>query len=394
MLRVLSAAFRVGDVAALAKYAADETQPEKLRTKALTLVGSFAQTNPRERVTGLYRPLPARDAQMAARALESVIAYVGASKSEKILIALSQAAANVGATKTAPVLLEIVQDAKATPKSRIAALEALAKLNVPQSSTALAAAGNDTVPALKTAASKLLGATNPDTAAQQLIAAWANANAEEKQDIAVALGTTKSKASAEFLAKLVPNLAKEPIAARLEILEAAARHESAAPAVAAYQAALPATDPLAKYLPALEGGNAGKGEELFKEHAVAQCLRCHKVQGSGGDAGPDLTMIGAQKDRRYILESIVNPNAQIAEGFQTVMLTLNNADIKMGIIKEETPDTVTVQMPVPGAVAETVKKADVKKRESAPSGMPPGFGELLSQRELRDIVEFVANLKQ
>ena len=41
----------------------------------------------------------------------------------------------------------------------------------------------------------------------------------------------------------------------------------------------------------------------------------------------------------------------------------------------------------------TIKKVDIKQRDAAPSGMPPGFGDALSKRELRDVVEFVANLK-
>ena len=117
------------------------------------------------------------------------------------------------------------------------------------------------------------------------------------------------------------------------------------------------------------------------------------MNGSGGDAGPDLSGIGAKKDRRYLLESIVNPNAQTAEGFQSVMFTMKSGDFKVGIVKAETADTITVQMPVPGVPAETIKKAEVKARENAPSGMPPGMGELLTPRELRDIVEYVAGLK-
>jgi quinoprotein glucose dehydrogenase len=393
MFRVLGAAFRVGEVSALAKYAADAAQPEKLRTEALTLLGTFAQPMPRERVTGLYRPLPARDATVAARALESVVAHIGTAKNEKLLLALSEAAARLDAKGTADVLANIVQDAKAAPKARVAALEALAKLDVPQTTAALATAGSDSLPALKTAASKLLGARNPDSAAQQLIAAWNGADAVEKQGIATALGATNSTQAGAFLAKLVAALANEPAAARLEILEAAAQHEGAKAALAAYTAALPAADPVAKHLPALEGGDAVRGEALFKEHAVAQCLRCHKVNGSGGDAGPDLTGIGAKKDRRYLLEAIVNPNATIAEGFQTVMFTLANGDLKAGIVKSETADSITIQMPIPDAPSETFKKADVKARENAPSGMPPGMGELLSPRDLRDIVQYVAGLK-
>jgi hypothetical protein len=76
------------------------------------------------------------------------------------------------------------------------------------------------------------------------------------------------------------------------------------------------------------------------------------------------------------------------------MLSLANGDLKMGIIKEDKGDTVTIQMPAPGMAAETVKKADIKKTETGVSGMPPGLGEMLSLRELRDIVEYVANLKE
>jgi len=75
------------------------------------------------------------------------------------------------------------------------------------------------------------------------------------------------------------------------------------------------------------------------------------------------------------------------------MVTLANGDIKAGIVKAETADTVTLQMPVPDAPAETVKKADIRTRENAPSGMPPGLGDMLSKRDLRDIVEYLTGLR-
>jgi quinoprotein glucose dehydrogenase len=94
-----------------------------------------------------------------------------------------------------------------------------------------------------------------------------------------------------------------------------------------------------------------------------------------------------------LLEAIVNPNATIAEGFQTVMFTLNNGDIKAGIVKAEDAQTITLQMPAPDSVPEKVQKADIKSRDNAPSGMPPGLGDLLSKRDLRDILEYVSTLK-
>lgn len=62
-------------------------------------------------------------------------------------------------------------------------------------------------------------------------------------------------------------------------------------------------------------GDAGRGMKIFKEHPVAACNRCHKIDGTGGDIGPALDGLAARKSRDYIYESLVEPSATIAEGF-------------------------------------------------------------------------------
>jgi len=54
------------------------------------------------------------------------------------------------------------------------------------------------------------------------------------------------------------------------------------------------------------------------EDAIAEfaCGACHKVAGEEGDLGPDLTRIGALRDRDYLRRSILDPDAEIAEGFE------------------------------------------------------------------------------
>ena len=47
-------------------------------------------------------------------------------------------------------------------------------------------------------------------------------------------------------------------------------------------------------------------------------MRCHKIAGRGGDVGPDLSKIGGEKTRAYLLESIVLPNKAIAKNFESV----------------------------------------------------------------------------
>jgi mono/diheme cytochrome c family protein len=68
--------------------------------------------------------------------------------------------------------------------------------------------------------------------------------------------------------------------------------------------------------------------------------------------------------------------------------------MQIGIVKEETPNEFTLQTFVPGAPALTMKKSEVQARENAPSGMPAGMGDLLTRREIRDIIEYLASLRE
>jgi putative membrane-bound dehydrogenase-like protein len=65
-----------------------------------------------------------------------------------------------------------------------------------------------------------------------------------------------------------------------------------------------------------QAGDTEKGRNLFHNHAIASCIRCHKLNGKGGDIGPVLDGIASKKTRDYLLESLVKPSATLAEGFE------------------------------------------------------------------------------
>ena len=92
------------------------------------------------------------------------------------------------------------------------------------------------------------------------------------------------------------------------------------------------------------------------------------VGGQGGEVGPALDDIGAKVDRDYLLESIVNPNATIAKGYDFS----NHAEKRTGLRrhhKERDRQGRVINSPEDGIV--TVKTAEIKERIQGPSGMPP-----------------------
>ena len=68
--------------------------------------------------------------------------------------------------------------------------------------------------------------------------------------------------------------------------------------------------------PEVVKGDVKRGKKIFTTHPIANCARCHAVDGVGGVIGPALDTIAARKQEDYILQSLVDPGATIAEGFQ------------------------------------------------------------------------------
>jgi quinoprotein glucose dehydrogenase len=183
-----------------------------------------------------------------------------------------------------------------------------------------------------------------------------------------------------------------PPALWLELFEAAAKRDT--PALRARLAERErivekAPDPLSRFRECLVGGDGEAGRLLFTTRPEAGCVRCHTVAGQGAQIGPDLTWLRHSVERLHLLESVILPNATIATGYANALLTLTNGEVIGGVITLESSDELTLTSIADGK-KRTIKTAGIAERTSLPSPMPPIFGTVLSKRELRDLIEFLA----
>ncbi|MBI5773827.1 MAG: HEAT repeat domain-containing protein [Verrucomicrobia bacterium] len=397
-LRAINANFRTGDAKsakALVQFASTQTAPEEMRVEALAQLALWSAPPARDRVLGIYRPLPKRDARPAADALNSSLTTLLQSVPDNIRIAAADAAGKLQVKNAGALLFLLVTDGTTASKVRIAALGALAALKDKRLNDALKLASAAPDMGLRIEASRLLGQSGGASAIKRLTDALNKGGTAEKQSALSALTTMKGKDADKIISTWVERLAagKVPEELLLDVLEAGAtlRSPKASKALAAFNAARPKDDELAPFREVLHGGNAEAGRKIFLERADAQCLRCHKMKGEGSEVGPDLTTLGAQKPREYLLESIVLPNKIIAPGFDSVSVILKDEQEFSGVLKAETDTELTLA--IPGAAPVKVKKADIASRRKGLSGMPEGFGQILSKRDLRDLVEFLATVK-
>ena len=112
----------------------------------------------------------------------------------------------------------------------------------------------------------------------------------------------------------------------------------------------------------------------------------------GGEVGPSLSGVDTEHPRRYLLESIVFPNAVIAKGYDQTTLVLHDGTVVVGRVENESADSV--ELLLPDGNRRRFTKKDVQERASGKSAMPDNLAQLLTTRELRDLVEFLAGLRR
>lgn len=92
-----------------------------------------------------------------------------------------------------------------------------------------------------------------------------------------------------------------------------------------------------------------------------------------------------------MVEALIEPSARIAPGYGIVTLELKSKNKLNGILQAEKPDGYMMKI---GDKPDTlIKKSDVLNRINNPSSMPQ-MHYLLSKKEIRDVVSFLATLKE
>jgi quinoprotein glucose dehydrogenase len=151
------------------------------------------------------------------------------------------------------------------------------------------------------------------------------------------------------------------------------------------------TNVLARSSECLAGGEAELGKKIFVERQDVQCLRCHKMNGTGRDVGPDLTGIGSRLKREELLESILLPNARVAKGFENLVVKMKDGHSSVGLLKKEDIENIYIDSPEDGLLR--VPKAEIEELNPGLSAMPPEIATMLSKRDLRNLIEFLATAK-
>ena len=137
-------------------------------------------------------------------------------------------------------------------------------------------------------------------------------------------------------------------------------------------------------------GDRARVESLFR--TKGKCTQCHTVAGQGGRLGPELTEIGARRSAAYLRRALLEPEAEVPEGFLQVRVVAKDGRRLTGVRLNE--DTFTLQMRDLGDQIYSVWKADLKEIQKDRGKSPmPSYRSVLSDAELDDLIAYLASLR-
>jgi quinoprotein glucose dehydrogenase len=392
--------------ARLARFIARPDAPIDRRLEAVAVLRGWAQPPSLERVLGMWRPVSEpRELAVAKQAFERELPKILAAASdqnaanEKLRTSVLDAAVALGVPGVGSLLAATCNDASRDPATRVAALAALAASGDAAALPLAERLSRDGEPRVRQQARRVRakkgtqlisgGVPRLEALAVELADVCAEPAEDEprlreQQDAVDLLATLDVPAAGKAIERLGARLAAGGLDPRLALEVSEARDAKAG----AIQPTAAAAEQVAELL---EGGDAARGRELFFRRASLECVRCHRAEGTGGDVGPRLDGIAARRDRAYLLESVVRPSSQFAEGYRTTVVVTDEGRTLAGIVKGETPDEVVI-MTADGR-NHRIPALSIEDRSEGVSAMPADLAAKLTRRELRDLVEWLASLR-
>jgi len=136
-------------------------------------------------------------------------------------------------------------------------------------------------------------------------------------------------------------------------------------------------------------GDPARGEAIFRRNAL-QCLNCHAIAGAGGRVGPGLESLGASAPVDYLVDSLVEPNKAVKEGYHALTVATSEGRVYNGIKVGQTDLLLLLRDADDREIS--VPFASIDERKDAGSLMPAGLVDGLTRAELVDLVRFLSEL--
>tara|TARA_R110002049_G_scaffold72490_6_gene187451 strand:- start:163012 stop:166497 length:3486 start_codon:yes stop_codon:yes gene_type:complete len=289
---------------------------------------------------------------------------------------------------------DVIGDAPATLRSQL--IVALGSFDTPHAKQTVSELANSSDPTVRVDAIRAMATTQPTAAAGPIIKLLSDSSTADA-GVDLFVDSLRRKGAPFQLAK---RLAKTPL--QSDIARVLLRRIKTAGGNPTLETAVIKAGQLDdvswKLTPQLSSrilsaakssGSAERGEAIYRR-ADLQCILCHAIGPAGGIVGPNLISLGGSSQPDYILESLLDPNAKLKEGYSSISVLTEDGDLINGISVGKSDDFLTLRLADGKEKSIAIDSIEIQK--PGKSLMPAGMLDQLTENELVDLVAFLSQL--
>lgn len=305
-----------------------------------------------------------------------------------------------GDSKAIAKALEIIADEDANSDHRLSYIKIMGQTDIPKSVPVLlkVVESSNSSGAIKQTALQALQRYDVDEIGSRVVKAYPQFRGDVGvRNAAIDLFASRSKWTLELLnaieetKRISKTDVSDQVARRLKLLnnpEIAKSVDRHWPNVK-LATSIEKNETIAKYMKLIKSGNGDlqKGRALFISH----CGTCHRMFKDGGEIGPNLT--GYERSNvNYLLLNIIDPNADIREGYVVHRITTMDGRTLEGKIIARNGDVITLQSLAGKEII--LSAAQIKEMKALPTSiMPERILDSLSDQEVRDLFAYIMKAK-
>ena len=146
-------------------------------------------------------------------------------------------------------------------------------------------------------------------------------------------------------------------------------------------------------------GDPQKGKEIYES---SKCASCHTIDAQGGDLGPDLSHIGAQRSIVSLTKTLDDPGANLPLDTSLQERSAYTAYVVYRAVKKDgkviegmrvDEDSFTIQVRDANGRLHSMQKFDVQKIEAEPGkSFMPSYKDKLTAAQINDLVAYLSTL--
>ncbi len=136
-------------------------------------------------------------------------------------------------------------------------------------------------------------------------------------------------------------------------------------------------------------GDGKRGRVLFDGKGA--CAKCHRVNGRGPYAAPDLTDVGSLRSPAALQLAMLDPTGYMQPINRSVRVVLRDGRTVRGRRLNE--DTYSIQLIDDQERLQSVSKADVREYEIIATSPMPSYKDKLTPAEIGDLVAYLISLR-